>query len=759
MLIDGPDSGLVMAVHVEAWETDIITTYIEVEEPPEPTPGKVKHNLDGYKPGDGSPIGSEWHELWPKFCQRWICKSWIDNGDGILSACDIIDFVPKGKKGPKIWEHVEWVGPTIKGEIIEPPGDTIYLDGLNPNPMCTTITDPVCTYWHEVYPNYCVVWHIIDWVDNGNGYLDSCDIITIHLEDSTTVLIHVKAVETDIITTPLPNPDVDEYDHNIDGYRPSMGDPTGTMWHELWPMYCQTWVLDEWLDNGDDILSYCDYIKFRKMELPDSVIWKHVEEVTGTITATYGPDTFYFDYMCGNWDVDSITDPIGTYWHEIWPVFCQRWVCQGWDDNGNGYLDFCDYIDLMLIDGPDSGLVVVYHVEDWETDIITIIIDMPVDTCEYYKQGYLDFCPNGMPDIDQKQDMWISPFTGNWSWCGPVALADCIWWFDSKFEPNPVDPRPFWPGPGTPPPNDGYALLPSFAPAGEWDDHDTNNVMPFIQQLMPMCNTDVVWPGTILWDLELGFQNWAASMGVAGYTTYVVLGPEFVEIRDSILSSQDVILLLGFYELLMEPPFCQWVGGHYVTAAGVCTTTTDICISDPMFDANEGEPPAGGAHGSDVHNDMFYVSGPHGNIHHDKYNLQPNTTGCPSPATWMFTNYPNNWADVMVFENENPIDPPPEPVTYMGGPIVVLLDAALIICPSCCNHDGIRGDVDMSSSVNVADLAYLVSYLFDQPPGPAPPCFEEADVDASLAINVADLAYLVSYLFGTPPGPAPLPCP
>ncbi len=77
---------------------------------------------------------------------------------------------------------------------------------------------------------------------------------------------------------------------------------------------------------------------------------------------------------------------------------------------------------------------------------------------------------------------------------------------------------------------------------------------------------------------------------------------------------------------------------------------------------------------------------------------------------------------------------------------------------TCCNHDGIRGDIDMSSSLNVGDLAYLVSYLFDQPPGPAPTCFEEADVDASLSINVGDLAYLVSYLFDQPPGPAPAPC-
>ena len=304
-----------------------------------------------------------------------------------------------------------------------------------------------------------------------------------------------------------------------------------------------------------------------------------------------------------------------------------------------------------------------------------------IDTCEYYKPSYGDYAPNGMPDFDQKQDQWTSSFNGNWSWCGPVALANCLWWFDSKFEPNPVDPRPFYPGPGNPTLNDGYPLISSYDPNGTWDDHDTNNVMPFIRQLMPMCNTDGPQPGTNINDLQTGLNNWLASVGLTGrYTSTISLGPTFEEIRDSILSCQDVILLLGFYELLPGDE-CQWLGGHYVTAAGVCTTSTDICISDPMFDGNEGEPPAGSSHGSSVHNDAYYVSAPHGTIHHDRYHLQPNQYPCQSPATWMFTDYPNQWPDVMVFENQNPVAPGAPPANYQGNQIIVLLDGALIICP------------------------------------------------------------------------------
>lgn len=91
--------------------------------------------------------------------------------------------------------------------------------------------------------------------------------------------------------------------------------------------------------------------------------------------------------------------------------------------------------------------------------------DQP-DTCDYYKPAYVDYSPNGVPDFDQKQDNWIYQPSGAWTYCGPVALANCLWWFDSKFEPSPVDPRPFYPGPGNPPLNDGHGVVSSFDPGG-----------------------------------------------------------------------------------------------------------------------------------------------------------------------------------------------------------------------------------------------------------------------------------------------------
>jgi len=76
---------------------------------------------------------------------------------------------------------------------------------------------------------------------------------------------------------------------------------------------------------------------------------------------------------------------------------------------------------------------------------------------------------------------------------------------------------------------------------------------------------------------------------------------------------------------------------------------------------------------------------------------------------------------------------------------------------SCCNHDGIRGDVNYDmAGPNIQDLTFLVAYLFGG--GDTPPCLEEADVNGDdVGPNIQDLTYLVAYLFGG--GPAPADCP
>ena len=66
------------------------------------------------------------------------------------------------------------------------------------------------------------------------------------------------------------------------------------------------------------------------------------------------------------------------------------------------------------------------------------------------------------------------------------------------------------------------------------------------------------------------------------------------------------------------------------------------------------------------------------------------------------------------------------------------------------------GDVDGSDQVDVADVVYLVNYMFHL--GEPPVVMSAADVDGSCRVDVADLVYFVKYSFFDPPGPAPVTC-
>ena len=72
---------------------------------------------------------------------------------------------------------------------------------------------------------------------------------------------------------------------------------------------------------------------------------------------------------------------------------------------------------------------------------------------------------------------------------------------------------------------------------------------------------------------------------------------------------------------------------------------------------------------------------------------------------------------------------------------------------SCCHR---RGDIDHNGSgPDIADLVYLVTYMFGG--GAAPACSNETDVNGDdTGPDIADLVHLVTYMFGG--GPAPVPC-
>jgi uncharacterized repeat protein (TIGR01451 family) len=240
----------------------------------------------------------------------------------------------------------------------------------------------------------------------------------------------------------------------------------------------------------------------------------------------------------------------------------------------------------------------------------------------YWKEGgWQDYAPKGMPDFDQKQDAWDNPAGSKQSWyyCGPVAVANSLWWFDSKFESIPVP---------VPPPtiSDHYPLVTNYG--NQWDDHDPQNVQPLVNRLAALMGT-TPGTGTNVNNLAAGIQQYIATQGLAGqYTVTLQTKPTFEWVEDEVRRSEDVILLLGFYqEIPGQPPsYAERVGGHYVTVAGVNSLTQTIAFSDPYYDlAEAGGPgrvlpnPHVVPHPTTLHNDAAYVSD-------DVYNYQVTQT-------------------------------------------------------------------------------------------------------------------------------------
>lgn len=315
--------------------------------------------------------------------------------------------------------------------------------------------------------------------------------------------------------------------------------------------------------------------------------------------------------------------------------------------------------------------------------------------CDYYKPAYEDYARAGMPDFDQKRTLWtFTPGGTDYSYCGPVALANCLWWFDSKYELQPLDPKPFYPDPSHVV-NDHYPLVQSYHPLQAWDDHDSSNVVPLVDSLALYALTDQGGNmGTFVIDLANAASSWITTKGLSGAYTVSVFpvgaDPEmsFEFIRNEVLRSQDVILLLGFYQENPTDPSCERVGGHYVTVAGTCTEVVDscLCLSDPYWDKNENHPP-GSPHAPQVHDDAQYVSGPHGTIQHDWYDVipvqcNPITSTFPAPVVEL-ANYPVNAGNIMTtFYGQNPPDPDTDPVPSNGLAIHTVVEWALVICPA-----------------------------------------------------------------------------
>jgi hypothetical protein len=317
----------------------------------------------------------------------------------------------------------------------------------------------------------------------------------------------------------------------------------------------------------------------------------------------------------------------------------------------------------------------------------------------FVKPSYPDYALAGTPDFDQKQNpgIWSAPMAG-WTWCGPVSVANSLWWLDSEYE-SIVNPFPI------PPPaiSDNYNLVTAYSP--NWDDHNPQNLYPLVNNLGFLMDTDgkrtgIPHTGTFFTDVQTGISQYIAQQGLNPYgdvdgngvvdhndvlifneamgshpgdpnwnmacdfnhdnvvnsadmavltANYGQVGafyehsvefPAFSYIQNETYACQDVVLLLEFWQwngitwtrydgtsLGYDLPGGQ--GGHYVTVAGVNSTTSELLISDPFYDAfQNGKTPGQSPflppmpYTTDQHNDTRFVS-------HDAYPATPSMLAPP----------------------------------------------------------------------------------------------------------------------------------
>ena len=199
----------------------------------------------------------------------------------------------------------------------------------------------------------------------------------------------------------------------------------------------------------------------------------------------------------------------------------------------------------------------------------------PLGACSL-PEDLADYAPAGLPDFDMRQSDWWTTVVSRTAWThdGPAALADLLWWRDSAAETA-----------ATPPPDvsDNYALVESYGP---WDDHDAANVPPLVADLAAKTNTNTGKPGTDLNDLVTGLNAYLDAKGLAdAYDVTLRRSPSFDWVRDAAKQNEQVLLLLGFWEL--QPGGWKRLGGHYVAVAGVDCTGDQIALSDPFRNSAE----------------------------------------------------------------------------------------------------------------------------------------------------------------------------
>jgi len=326
-----------------------------------------------------------WHELWPDYCTPREVTEWADNGNGVLDPDDYLGISTPASAIE--WWRVLRVTFTITLDFGEPlpPDEQIFFDWQGP-PIEHAPDFPLGP-WQEVYPNYSTPWTCVNWFDNGDGLVGFDDWMLFEGPGGDIIELHVAQRATDIdIMRQEPRPPRQYLDGEAFNPYEAVEDPTGP-WHEIWPRYCMPRNGTGWVDNGDGILSVCDYLQLE--DNTSEAQWHHVLYVTFTMLLDEGDpvppeEQWYFDWV-GPPLAEWPDFPLGP-WKEVHPVLGRAWECVFWEDtDGSGQVDFCDWLSFI---GP-NGETVDRHVASIATDL-EVVAELPPCFADVNDDGVVD---------------------------------------------------------------------------------------------------------------------------------------------------------------------------------------------------------------------------------------------------------------------------------------------------------------------------------------------------------------------------------
>jgi len=181
------------------------------------------------------------------------------------------------------------------------------------------------------------------------------------------------------------------------------------------------------------------------------------------------------------------------------------------------------------------------------------------------------------------------------NFCGPTAMANVLWWLDSKYS----DPD------GTPcDGEDNFLLVEDY---GSGDDHAPDNAPCLICELANAMNATNK-AATYQEDMIYGIDNWIADANLEHVLEFHFYEfPSFEFIAGEIEQGKAMTLALTFLKKIGDE--CVPLVGHLVACAAVNFDELKIALSDPFWDIQN--PPGNPEEHNDPQNvsyDVFEVS-------------------------------------------------------------------------------------------------------------------------------------------------------